>query len=169
MSEYSMQFGYGPRMTSNRAIDSDTGQAPLALARARHCGRWCRTRHAGNGDRLDEKGVKAVNCNEISFVSVALMAVAKLALANSHQRYVVKSTNDLPVRRVDACSPGERASTKYAARLVEPTLTSTDTAMTAEIHNGYRIAVPLRSNVRQHDSSRSSPCFSERALLRRGS
>ena len=62
-----------------------------------------------------------MNCNEISFVSVALMAVAKLALANSHQRYVVKSTNDLAVRRVDACSPGERASTKYAARLVEPT------------------------------------------------
>src|SRR5205823_7725950 len=29
-------------------------------------------------------------------------------------------------------------------------LTSTDTAMTAEIHNGYRIAVPLRSNVSAH-------------------
>lgn len=33
-------------LSSNRAIDSDTLQAPMALARARHCERYTATKSA---------------------------------------------------------------------------------------------------------------------------
>jgi hypothetical protein len=63
--------------------------------------------------------VNAASERIFNLVSVALTAVAELALANSRQRYVVNGVNVSAARRVDSCSHRERAST--VGRLAELT------------------------------------------------